>query len=155
AALMLSLYLAARLLYRDRFSLNSIGTAALVMLVTSPQTLFEASFQLTFLSVVVLSGIIQPLLERTSQPLRQAVTALNITGYDATLQPKMAQFRLDMRMVSERLSRLYSLGWIPFVEVNLLRSRLSNWLVTASVRFALWLYELATVTIIMQVALAL
>ena len=155
AALMLSLYLAARLLYRDRFSLNAIGAAALIMLIASPAVLFEASFQLTFLSVVVLSAIIQPVLERTSMPYRQASTALNITGYDMTLEPKLAQFRLDLRLVSGRLSRLYSLKWLPFGHAEQLRSQLSNRVVTSAVRFTLWLYELATVTAIMQLALAL
>src|SRR5207302_2564607 len=79
AALMLSLYLTARLLYREKFSLNSIGTAALLMLLASPRTLFEASFQLTFLSVVILGGIVQPLLERTSAPYQQAISAIGIT----------------------------------------------------------------------------
>jgi competence protein ComEC len=155
AALMLSLYLAARLLYRDKFSLNAIGAAALIMLIASPTVLFEASFQLTFLSVVVLSGIIQPVLERTSLPYQKASTALNLTGYDVTLDPKLAQFRLDLRMISGRLSRLYSLKWLPVGDAEQLRMRLSNWMVTAAARFGLWLYELATVTAIMQVALAL
>jgi competence protein ComEC len=155
AGLMLSLYLGARLLYRDRFSLNAVGTAALVMLVARPATLFEASFQLTFLSVVVLSGIIQPLLERTSLPYRQAVTALNIIGYDATLPPRLAQFRLDLRLISGRITRLYSLAWAPVADGDQLRSRISNRLVTGVVRFVFWAYELAAVTAIMQVSLAL
>ncbi len=155
AALMLSLYLGARLLYRDRFSLNAVGTAALIMLIARPATLFEASFQLTFLSVVVLSGIIQLLLERTSLPYRQAVTALNIIGYDATLAPHLAQFRLDLRLISGRISRLYSLKWLPFGDAEQLRLRLSNWFVTGFIRSVLWVYELAAVTAIMQVGLAL
>ncbi len=155
AAVMLSLYLGARLLYRDRFSLNAVGTAALVMLIARPATLFEASFQLTFLSVIVLSGIIQPLLERTSLPYRQAVTGLNIIGYDATLPPRLAQFRLDLRLIANRIARLYGLAWISFIDGDQLRLRLSNWLVTSIVRLGLWVYELAAVTAIMQVALAL
>ena len=155
AALMLSLYLASRLLYRDKFSLNAVGAAALIMLIARPSTLFEASFQLTFLSVVVLSGIIQPLLERTSLPYRQAGTALSITGFDATLPPRMAQFRLDLRLISGRIARLYSLAWWPFGDGEQLRLRVSSWLVTSVVRFALWAYELAAVTAIMQVSMSL
>jgi competence protein ComEC len=160
AALMLSLYLAARLLYREKFSLNAIGAAALIMLLASPRTLFEASFQLTFLSVVVLGGIVQPLLERTSAPYQQAISAIGITGYDATLQPKLAQFRLDLRMISNRLSRLFSLSWMKLFlpssfDAEQWRLRLTTWLVVGFVRVAIAIFNLITVTSIIQVALAL
>ena len=52
AALMLAVYLITRFLYRDRAALNSVGTAALALLVLDPESLFDPSFQLTFLSVV-------------------------------------------------------------------------------------------------------
>ena len=42
AVLMLSLFLVARLLYRDRSGLNATGFAALVVLVLSPAALFDA-----------------------------------------------------------------------------------------------------------------
>jgi len=48
AVLMLSVYLVARLLYRNRAALNATGFAALVVLAFSPEALFEAGFQLTF-----------------------------------------------------------------------------------------------------------
>jgi competence protein ComEC len=160
AALMLSLYLAARLLYRDKFSLNSIGTAALLMLIAGPRTLFEASFQLTFLSVVVLGGIVQPLLERTTEPYKKATSAIGITGYDATLPPKLAQFRLDLRMISGRLARLYSLSWMKFFvpssfDAEVWRLRISTSVVVGAGRVVIAILNLVTVTTIVQVGLAL
>jgi competence protein ComEC len=160
AALMLSLYLTARLLYREKFSLNSIGTAALLMLLASPPTRFEASFQLTFLSVVILGGIVQPLLERTSAPYQQATSVIGLTGYDATLPPQLAQFRLDLRMISARVARLYSFAWMRFFlprrfDPELLRLRFSTWLVVGCVRIAIAIFNLITVSTIIQVALAL
>ncbi|MCU1283737.1 MAG: internalization-related competence protein ComEC/Rec2 [Acidobacteriales bacterium] len=160
AAVMLSLYLAARLLYRDKFSLNSIGTAALIMLLASPKTLFEASFQLTFLSVVVLGGIVQPLFERTTAPYQEATTAIGSIGYDAMLAPKLAQFRLDLRMIGARMSKLLWAGWMtPMMpqsfDAQVWGYRIAMWMVVAAVRAAVAVFNLMMVTTIIQVALAL
>src|SRR5437763_2479143 len=158
AALMLSLFLGARLLYRDRFSLNSIGTAALLMLLADPQNLYEASFQLTFLSVVVLSGIVQPLFERTSMPYRKAVSGLEFIGYDATLPPKLAQFRLDLRMIAARLAKVSesTVGrLVPAPLRNRLALRASTWMVTKSAGLSLAAFDLIVLTSLIQVSLAL
>ena len=105
ATLMLALYLGARLLYRRKSILNTIGAAALALLVVDPAALLGASFQLSFLCVLVIAGIGTPLLERTTQPLSRALRNLDATGYDAALSPRLAQFRLDLRMVAGRLQR--------------------------------------------------
>jgi competence protein ComEC len=60
AVLMLAIVLLTKLLYRERALLNGIGLAALVLLAAEPQALFEASFQLTFLSVLAIAGIAVP-----------------------------------------------------------------------------------------------
>lgn len=104
AALMLAIFLVARLIYRERYSLNSIGIAALVLLAFRPSSLFDPSFQLTFLSVAALGGIVQPLLERTVEPYRSATYHIDLIGYDVMLAPKFAQLRLDLRMIAGRLA---------------------------------------------------
>jgi len=68
AALMFAVYLATRLLYRDRAMLNALGAAALAMLIVDPNALYGASFQMTFLCIVLVAGIGIPLLERTIEP---------------------------------------------------------------------------------------
>ena len=105
ATLMLALYLGAKLLHRRKSILNTIGAAALALLIVDPAALLGASFQLSFLCVLVIAGIGTPLLERTTQPLRRALKSLDATGYDAALSPPLAQFRLDLRMVAGRLQR--------------------------------------------------
>lgn len=105
ATLMMALYLGARLLYRERSMLSAIGAAALGLLVFDPTALFGASFQLTFLAVLIIAGIAAPLLERTSQPYHRGLRHLDSTTYDAHLAPAVAQMRLDVRMVAGRLSR--------------------------------------------------
>ena len=107
ATLMLALYLGARLLYRRKSVLNTIGTAGLALLIVDPTVLLGASFQLSFLCVLVIAGVGAPLLERTTQPLSRALRSLDATSYDAALSPMLAQFRLDLRMIAGRLQRFF------------------------------------------------
>lgn len=105
ATLMLTLYLGARMLYRQKSMLNAIGAAALGLLVADPQVLFGASFQLTFLSVLLIAGVGVPILERIIQPYSRGLRYLDSTTYDVSLPPRVSQFRLDVRMVAGRLER--------------------------------------------------
>ncbi len=105
AALMLTIYLVSRLIYRGRNMLNAIGAAALGILIVDPRALFGASFQLTFLAVVIIGGIGAPLLERTTIPYSRGLRFLRSTSYDLHLAPEVAQFRLDVRLIAERLGR--------------------------------------------------
>ena len=68
AALMFVVYLATRLLYRDRAMLNALGAAALALLIFDPQSLFGASFQMTFLCVGLVAGIGLPRIEEPQFP---------------------------------------------------------------------------------------
>ena len=88
AVLMLSLFLVARLLYRDRSGLNATGFAALVVLVLSPAALFDAGFQLTFLALLAITGISLPIVGTDISPLPQGFAHLDSTGYDLGLEPK-------------------------------------------------------------------
>ena len=65
---MVTLYLLARLVYRERSPLNTIGFAALCLLAVSPRSLFDASLQMTLLAVVAIAGIAAPLLAKTIHP---------------------------------------------------------------------------------------
>jgi competence protein ComEC len=105
ATLMLALFLCARLLYRQCSMLNAIGIAALGVLVFDPTALFGASFQMTFLCVVVIAGVAAPILERTTQPFVRGLRQLDALAYDRNCHPSIAQFRLDLRMIGGRLAR--------------------------------------------------
>ncbi len=142
AALMLSLFLLARLFYRDRAALNATGFAALAVLVFSPTALFDPGFQLTFLALLAISGISLPILERTLAPYRGALLHLEATGADLALEPRLAQFRLDLRMVAGRLKRF--LGVKP-----------ARWMVTTLCRAVLAMGELIIVSAITQAVLVL
>ena len=142
ATLMLSFYLAARLLYRPHAALNGIGGAALVLLAIDPRSIFSASFQLSFIAVLAIIAIAAPLLERTSEPYLQGLHQLESTALDLHLPPRIAQFRLDLRMISGRVA-----GFIG--------SRLSTFFIARTTWAALRLFELVVLSVVMQLALAL
>jgi len=61
AALMFTFAGFALVIFRESSSLNALGGAALVLLVQSPKTIFDPSFQLTFLSVLAIVVVAWPL----------------------------------------------------------------------------------------------
>jgi competence protein ComEC len=106
ATIVLNIYLITRLLFRDRSGLNALGIAALGMLLASPRTLFEASFQLTFLSVIAIAGIAVPVLRRTIYPLQTGLRNLDSPNYDYSFPTRAAQFRSDLRLVRAQLAEV-------------------------------------------------
>jgi competence protein ComEC len=142
AVLMLSVFLLARLLYRERAALNATGFAVLVVLLLAPRALYEPGFQLTFLALLAISGISLPVLERTSTPYRRALEHFDSTDYDLSLEPRLAQLRLDLRMVAGKIS-----GFVG--------ARLARWLVVSAAAFCLALYELLVVSSVTQAVLVL
>jgi len=142
SALMLLLYLVTRLFYRDRAPVNAVAGAALGILILEPRALLDPSFQLTFLSVLAIAGIGIPLLERTSQPYRRALRLLDATAYDLSFAPRLAQFRLDLRMIADRLGRF--LGMRP-----------AGLLLPKCLGFLLGVYEVMLISALMQISLAL
>ncbi len=142
ATLMMALYLGGRLLYRERSMLSAIGTAALGLLVFDPTALFGASFQLTFLAVLIIAGIGAPLIERTSQPFYRGLRYLDSTTYDVQLAPRVAQLRLDLRMIAGRLQRFFG-------------KRLPLPVLGGSARALLAFAEVLIISTLMQIGLAL
>jgi competence protein ComEC len=142
ATLMLALYLGARLLYREKSMLNAIGAAALGLMVFDPKILFGASFQLTFLCVWLVAAVGLPLVERTIQPYSRGLLNLDSAGYEASLAPKVAQFRLDLRMVASRLERFFG-------------RRIPLPVLAGSMRVLLGFGQLILISAVMQVGLAL
>ena len=142
ATLMCAVYLGARLLYRDRAMLNALGAAALALLVFDPRQLFTASFQMTFVCVLIVAGIGIPILQRTSRPYRLALSNWDSPSYAAYLPPRVAQFRLDVQMISDRLARFIGETW-------------SRRLMQGGTIFGLRAWELLFISGLMQMGLAL
>src|SRR5258708_5088499 len=142
ATLMCAIYLGTRLLYRDRAMVNALGSAALGLLVFDPRQLFTASFQMTFLCVLIVAAIGLPLLERTSQLYRQALAHWDSDDYGPTLPPRIAQFRVDLRLIAAHLARFLGQTW-------------SLRLVRGAAILCLSSFELLLVSGVMQMGLAL
>jgi competence protein ComEC len=95
---MVTLYLFGRLLFRERSPLNTIGFAALCLLAIRPRSLFDAGLQMTLLAVVAIAGVAAPLLVGTIHPYLQATRHLRRIETDVHLPPKLAQFRVTLRI---------------------------------------------------------
>jgi competence protein ComEC len=104
ALLMTAVFLLARLLSRQRNTLNALGAAALAVLIWSPRALFEASFQMTFLAIVAIAGIAMPLGERSFLPYARAARNLHQLWRDPAIPPRFAQLRVSLRMWGEPLA---------------------------------------------------
>jgi len=142
ATLMCAIFLGTRLLYRDRAMINALGAAALGLLVFDPRQLFTASFQMTFVCVLIVAAIGLPLVERTSSRYRQALAHWDSDDYGPSLPPRIAQFRMDLRLIAERLARFVGGKW-------------SLHLVRGTTIVSLRTYELLLVSALMQMGLAL
>ena len=66
------------------------------ILIVDHHALFGASFQLTFLAVFIIAGIGSPILERTTIPYARGLRLLQVASYELRVDPKVAQFRLDL-----------------------------------------------------------
>ena len=140
AVLMLTVYLGVRLLYRERSMLNALGCAALAVMAADPKALLGPSFQLTFLAVFIVAAIAVPLLERTSQPYLHGLRNFESTEYDRTLAPRVAQMRLDLRLIADRLSALFG-------------TRAAKGGAKMTAHAALSVYELLCVSTLMQIGM--
>ena len=141
ALLMSSIFLIARLLNRDRNVMNSLGAAALAVLVLSPSSLFEASFQMTFLVIVAIGGIAIPLGKWSFLPYARAVRNLDHLWLDLGMHPRLAEFRIRLRIWGEHLEPVLG-GWGLRAPAVL-------------VRCSLWLLELLLIGVVAEMVMVL
>jgi competence protein ComEC len=140
----LTLYMVCRYFYRERRALNLLAAIAIFFLVCDPDQLFESSFQLSFLAVAFLGAFAAPLIAATSGPLSRGLADLPDTGRDLHLPIRVAQFRIEMRLLAETLRAALHLP-----------VRLAIVAVTLPARVLLFFYEVAVVSAIIQLGLAL
>ncbi len=141
ALAMTTIFLLARLLSRERSVLNALGAAALGVLAWSPRSLFEASFQMTFLVIVAIGGIAVPLGERSFLPHARAARKIGDGWLDIAMPPKMAQLRVMLRLWGDALANASSL------HLCILPAALLRW--------TLWAVELAVVGIVAEMVMIL
>jgi competence protein ComEC len=139
---MVTLYLAGRLLYRNRTPLNTIGFAALCLMAASPLSLFDSSLQMTLIAVVSIAGIAAPLLRATIHSYLAACRALHLTALDAHFPPRVAAFRVGLRSIAKALESAasYRIAWSVF---------------PGTIRFCFRAAELLIVSTVVELAMTL
>jgi len=137
AAAGFTLYAVARFFFRRGRVLNLLAAVALVYLLFDPDELFDAAFQLSFLCVAAIGAFVAPLFQATSIPLARALKNPGVIEADAHLPPRAAQFRIELRLIAETIHPLVLAPLALFL------------------RLMLFFYELAVISIVVQIALAL
>ena len=139
-----TLYVIARFFYRRRRLLNLLATVAIVYLAASPQQLFDAGFQLSFLSVAAIATLAIPVLEASSAPLSRGLRWVPEKSRDPRMPPRAAQFRVELRLLAEALHY--------YVRVP------QNWILRAlaiGARLIFYAYEMAVISTAIQIGMAL
>jgi competence protein ComEC len=139
-----SLYLVARFFFRRGRVLNLLAAVALVYLLWDPGQMFDASFQLSFLCVAAIGALATPLLEATSAPRARGLRVIASADADAHLEPRVAQMRVELRLLAETVS---------------LWTRMPiRWAIEAlalALRAAFFAFEMAVISTVVQIGLAL
>jgi competence protein ComEC len=132
----LTLFMIAGYFYRERRIMNLLAAVALGFLLLDPDQLFDASFQLTFLAVGFLGAFAAPAIAATSGPLMDGLRDLADRGRDLHIEPRAAQFRIELRLLAETLhAPLWVLAWPS--------------------RVVLFVYEIVLTSAVVQLGLAL
>lgn len=143
AAIMAAIVLLGRLFFRRLDLLNSVAIACLILLVAKPVAIRDSSFQLTFLAIGSIAGLAVPWLERSVQPYLKALRGWRDITRDASHEPRVAQFRLDLRAAAR---------WFASKNPPRLGSVAGNAL-AQSIGISLRLWELLIVTLALQVGM--
>ncbi len=137
AAAGFTLYAVARYFFRRGRVLNLLSAVAIVYLLYDPDQLFDAAFQLSFLCVAVIGAFAVPILEATSVPIARALKNPSVVEADPHLPPRSAQLRVELRLIAE--------AFHPIVLTPL----------ALLLRMLLLAYELAVISTVIQIGLAL
>ncbi len=144
SAAALTLVMTAGFFFRQKRALNLLAAVALGFLLLDPDQLFDASFQLSFLAVAFLGAFATPLIRATSGPLGRGLADLANRDLDINLEPRVSQFRIEMRLLAETLHGA--------IQLPLKAARRS---VAAAARTVFFLYEVTAISAVIQAGLAL
>jgi competence protein ComEC len=139
-----TLYLIARFFFRRGRVMNLLAAVAIVYLMMDPGSMFEASFQLSFLCVAAIGALAAPIIEISSGGLAFGARGLENNNADPHLEPRVAQFRVELRLVAETLS-FWSRAPVSW----------SHALVGFVSRVTLFAFEMALVSTVIQIGLSL
>jgi competence protein ComEC len=139
-----TLYTLARACFRRARVMNLLAAVALLYLACDPSQMFEASFQLSFLSVAAIGALAAPLLESTTAPYAHGLRGIASPDLDTHLLPRVAQFRVEVRLAAETL-------WL-WTRMPL---RWAQESLAAALRAILFAFEMVLISATIQIGLAL
>jgi competence protein ComEC len=143
AALMAALYLCAQLFYRRMDLLNLAGLSALAILIAQPSEITDASFLLSFSAIGIIGAVAVPWIEQTSEPYLRGLRHLGDVTRDVSHAPRVIQFRMEMRVAGEWVSRKLP-AFAPGLGAGLLAS---------PCRTVLFFWELIVISAILQLGM--
>jgi competence protein ComEC len=120
ATLMTCSFLIVLTFDRDRNLLNSLSLAALLLLLIDPFWLFDSGFLLSFLAVLAIGLIGIPILNQTTRPYRDALWQIEEPSLDSRFAPRLADFRLSLRLKMELLQQWFKIRSTSLVRWALL-----------------------------------
>jgi competence protein ComEC len=89
--------------FRKTRILNVLAAIGIIYLLAEPDQLFDAGFQLSFLSAAAIAAFAVPAMERVTEPLRSSVKRFDQVGYDPLLGHRAAQWRVELRLFTRTL----------------------------------------------------
>jgi len=138
-----TLFTLGRFLYRKGQLMNLLAAVAIGFLVFDPEQMFEASFQLSFLSVAFLAAFAVPWIEHSSGPFTQALSDLFDAARDPRFAARAAQFRVEMRLLAETVTLALRLP-----------ERWAGFAIVAPARTAFFFHDLIVTSAVIQFGLA-
>ncbi len=139
-----TLFMLARYFYRRARVLNILAAVGLIFLAIDPTSLFDASFQLSFLAVAAIGALAAPVLECTSKPVAAAIQGLNDPARDPCFAMREARWRVELRLAAETLCL-----WTRIPR------RLLYPLFAWAIRLAIWCWDVILISAAVQIALIL
>jgi len=140
----MTLYGVGRLFYREGRLLNILAAVAFAFVVAEPEQLFDASFQLSFLAVAIIGAFAAPALNATSGPLSRGLDALYDVRRDIRMNPRSAQFRIEMRLLASTLHMVLRLP-----------EKAARATVIVVARVSLYVWEIFVTSFFIQIGIAL
>ena len=139
-----TLYLAARFFFRRARVLNLAAGFGIVYLLWGPDELLDASFQLSFLSVLAIAALAAPIIESSFGPLAAAMREINDLARDLHMAPRLAQFRVELRLAAEALHY-----WTGFCTKSVAS------VLAGALRLFFFALEMTLISAVVQIGLAL
>jgi competence protein ComEC len=114
AAIMVCVFVAARLLDRSSSPLNAIALTALLLLSIDPTDLEDSSFQMTFAAAIAVAGVGVPCSRWVLKDLHDKLRDFDNVDIDGYLAPDIADWRVARRMFCERHGLPHGMLTIPW-----------------------------------------